>query len=602
MARAGAAVSASSWRVFLFVACAIATIGAIAELFCVTGFGAPPWLGIKGLTEAASGRPYVERISSVGAGGRAQRAGVRAGDLVDVRKLSPIDRFGIIGQPLSNRPLVLPLVRGGRELRVTTIPAPDAGWHASPPDYLEALSAIWLSLFAWLLALRKSGAAEARILTMTLVCAALWIITDIRNVAVPWTFGYVVITLVFALSGPTAVALWAAFASQFSPPLSRWRRALMSSCYVLGAVAAFVGIGYPLGILTLWVDPVGIALAPVWSIPHLAQVVTALACGITAIVVSQGAERQRVGWAIAGIALIFCVQPFTQYGQDVSTSYGEFTTFQFLQAGALLLAPIGLTYATLSRRMFDTGFVLNRAAVFTGVSIVIVGIFVLAEWALSAWYSSASHTTNLAISAALALILGLSVRVIHSRVDRVLDTVFFRKRHEDEQAIRTLAREVAYITDPEILLARTVAVLDRHADTSSVHIFLDDEAGRYGIVSENDPAIVRLRATGKVLDLHDVATALSGDLAYPMIARGRLVGVLVIGPKRSGESYAPDESDAIAQLAHDAGTALDILGARGSGAQDSALDAIRARLDVIVDLLQREGMQPEIRSLPFGGS
>ncbi len=41
-----------------------------------------------------------------------------------------------------------------------------------------------------------------------------------------------------------------------------------------------------------------------------------------------------------------------------------------------------------------------------------------------------------------------------------------------------------------------------------------------------------------------------------MIARGRLVGALVLGPKRSGESYAPDESHAMMHLAHSVGGAL----------------------------------------------
>jgi hypothetical protein len=38
-----------------------------------------------------------------------------------------------------------------------------------------------------------------------------------------------------------------------------------------------------------------------------------------------------------------------------------------------------------------------------------------------------------------------------------------------------------------------------------------------------------------------------------------LVGALVLGPKRSGESYAPDESNAIMQLAREVGAALHIL-------------------------------------------
>lgn len=577
---------ATSWRACLFTACAIATLAAIGELFCVTGFGAPAWLGIKGLTEAASGQPYEERVSSVGTGGRADRAGVRAGDLVDVRDLSPLDRFGMIGQPLSNRPLVLPVRRGTQRLQMTVVPEPDGGWRTFPPDYLEALAAIWLSLFAWLLAVRKNESREGRLLTLMLACSALWIVTDIRNVAVPWTFGYVVITVVFAVTGPAAVALWAAFACTFATP-STMRRTLLILCYLLGIAVALVGIAYPLGVLTLVIDPVGIALAPAWTIPHFAQVLTALVCGLTAIVISQGAQRQRASWSIAGIALIFCVQPLTQYGQDVSTSYFEFLCFQFAQAGALLLAPIGLTYAMLSRRVFDTGFVLNRAAVFTGVSLVIVGIFVLAEWALSEWFSTASHTTNLAIGASLALILGLSVRAIHTRVDRVLDAMFFRKRHADEQAIRALARESAYITDPQILLSRLIAVLEEHADASSVEILLDDEAGHYGAASENDPAMVRLRASRAVLDLHDVRSTITGELAFPMLARGRLLGALVLGIKRSGEAYAPDESEAIAQLAHDAGAALDVLSRKSDQTEDPLRIEVQAMCEMLKDLPER---------------
>lgn len=48
-----------------------------------------------------------------------------------------------------------------------------------------------------------------------------------------------------------------------------------------------------------------------------------------------------------------------------------------------IISPAVLTYAQLNRRLLDIGFALNRAAVFTGVSLVVDGIFVLAEGAFS---------------------------------------------------------------------------------------------------------------------------------------------------------------------------------------------------------------------------
>ncbi len=61
-----------------------------------------------------------------------------------------------------------------------------------------------------------------------------------------------------------------------------------------------------------------------------------------------------------------------------------------------------------------------------------------------------------------------------------------------------------------------------------------------------------------------------------MLARGRLVGALVLGPKSSGEPYAPDESAAIAQLAHGVGVALDLLGARPAQADEEIRASLRS--------------------------
>jgi hypothetical protein len=151
------------------------------------------------------------------------------------------------------------------------------------------------------------------------------------------------------------------------------------------------------------------------------------------------------------------------------------------------------------------------------------------------------------------------VRAIHTRVDGALDRVFFRKRHEDEIAIRAFADEAAEVTDDVTLLRRTKETLETHADAAFVTLAMNDGTGHFGDVSEDDPAIVALHERHKALDLQTLSTALRGEFAYPMIARGRLVGALVLGPKRSGESYAPDESHAITHLAHSVGSALHFL-------------------------------------------
>jgi GAF domain-containing protein len=70
------------------------------------------------------------------------------------------------------------------------------------------------------------------------------------------------------------------------------------------------------------------------------------------------------------------------------------------------------------------------------------------------------------------------------------------------------------------------------------------------------PTFCSNRLRHRTIDLHGIDTRVRSEFAYPMAVGGHLVGVLAIGPKNSGDPYAPDESQAIAELATAVGAAL----------------------------------------------
>jgi GAF domain-containing protein len=172
----------------------------------------------------------------------------------------------------------------------------------------------------------------------------------------------------------------------------------------------------------------------------------------------------------------------------------------------------------------------------------------------------------------LALGLGLSLRYIHRYVDRFVDRVLFRRRHEDEAALRRFAHESSYITDRSILLERAVREVKEHTNAAEATILVQDGAAAYSsaksdgartIASENDPGILALRAWQRPVDLGSLEdSVLRGEFALPMVSRGALVGVLVCGAKRNGEVYAPDELEALLAVARGVGTSLDVLSAQ----------------------------------------
>ncbi|HEV3153218.1 MAG TPA: hypothetical protein VGZ02_05405 [Candidatus Baltobacteraceae bacterium] len=349
--------------------------------------------------------------------------------------------------------------------------------------------------------------------------------------------------------------------------------ALLIAIYIIVAVILpIAGVGLPqLPVVAIVWAPMAAGVAVmIWRLRH-----------------ASAPDAARLRWVFAGFvvaalpALCFSVvlpalkivPPHFVAAYNIATSWN-------------LIAPITVAYAVFKHRLFDLRFVVNRAAVFSGVSVILVGGFVLIEWLLTDWLRDASHATNMIAGAAVALALGLSTRAVHSRVDRAVDTIFFRKSHEDERAIRRFADDAPYITDPGVLVQRTIATLRDHTDAAFVEILLDDGSRRYGTVDDNDEALVRMRARHEPVDLHNVTTQLRGDIAFPMIARGRLAGVLVLGPRESGETYAPDEIAAIADLARTAASTLDVLTPKTDPSRDAVLDGIRALQESMASLRQ----------------
>ncbi|HLY04099.1 MAG TPA: hypothetical protein VKR56_16560 [Candidatus Cybelea sp.] len=589
----------AAWRAAILTLCAIAALSAVTSVFAIVGLGgAPPWSGRRGLQPALASEPFSVRVGSVDPAGPADRAGLRAGDTIDLRTNSLQERYWIAGRPLTGRTLPLLVRRGALQEKVVLVPASlqsiyagkSWNWTAflvyGSAFFVQPFLTLWLAFFAALIGWRRSHVPEMRLLALALVVLA--ISNESNNIewALPWVWVYVVADFVSDVAFPLAVVLSVAFAGGFARPLSASRRIAQWLCYTIAAISVAQNVAASIGFITLWFDPNAPVLRPQITLSALA--ISGLACSILAISASRGVERKRLSWTLIPLAILLYLPTLSSYIYLIPMSYflANLTSevFSFIS----FAAPVALTYAALSRRAIDIGFVLSRAVVFTLVSAIVIGLFVLVEWAANAWLTSTTHTANTIIGMVVALGLGISLSYIHKYVDRFVDRVIFRKRYEDEAALRGFAHEASYITDRSTLLERAVRTVKEHTDAENAALLVRDGAAKYVSagdggrleVGENDPGIVALRAWHKALDLHALPDSeLRGELAFPMISRGDLVGALICGPKRNGEAYAPDESNALLTLAHGVGTALDTLSSRN----DTAIESLRETLALLFE-------------------
>lgn len=293
---------------------------------------------------------------------------------------------------------------------------------------------------------------------------------------------------------------------------------------------------------------------------------------------TRGLARQRVRWVFwaflisrAGVLLNLINRIVVH---PIHLSGFEWVT--------VLVFPIGCTYAILRHRIIDVNFVLNRTLVYTILTTLVVGIFILLENILHA--AAASRNIGIAVDIIVALGLGFSFNAMHKRVEIAIERTVFRGKHESANTLRRLTEEAPFMESADALLQRAATDVRQASGATGVSIFERAEDGYRltaasghaapPLVDIDDLGFVRLRKNRTCVDLSDVRSAIGSDgFAFAFVVRGALTGALVCARRSNGESYAPDEVALLANVAHELGTELHaIRGRERSDLLDALLD------------------------------
>lgn len=203
------------------------------------------------------------------------------------------------------------------------------------------------------------------------------------------------------------------------------------------------------------------------------------------------------------------------------------------------------------------------------VATLIFVVFVLAEHAAETYVSGRSRLAGTAVEIAIVVVAALAFRPLHRRVEQLVEAAFTRRRREAREALSHLQHELTSFRDVQQVLRRVVEAVDRHMSTAGCAIYLC--RGTYAVeassfdfpvetVSPNDPLVVRLRSASAPADPRDLNSTARGELAFPMMAAGELIGFLTLVPK--GIEYDEEDRHALIALADTAGVALLALDSR----------------------------------------
>jgi hypothetical protein len=395
----------------------------------------------------------------------------------------------------------------------------------------------------------------------------------------------------FGLSYEIAVALLYAlqasgmmiFASRFPTDTPRGPNRVVDRLAVpVGAAIAAIYV-YVAGSIWLSASPPlsWVLFAQDYIAPGFPSIAALLAISTT-YVISSGNLRSRLAPTLLAFVLLIVAGIAQQFGTALTSNPGQTLFLYFWFAFASVLVAVAVAYGVIRHRVIDVNFIVGRTLVYSILTIFAVSVFTLIEFLFGKLLERGGLATLLEIVAAVSI--GLSLNVLHNRLDKFIDVVLFRRRHLAEARLERVANTLPHATSKELVADMLVEEPTDALDLASAAVFVlgEDEHGYTRVRAEgwnadsaaeletDDHVAVLLRAELRPARLEDVRWPRT-DLpvgkhqplyAVPVAVGNRLEAIALYGGHSGGEDLDPDERRILRTLASSAALAYDHLRAQ----------------------------------------
>ncbi|HEX8805321.1 MAG TPA: hypothetical protein VF741_00175, partial [Candidatus Aquilonibacter sp.] len=261
-------------------------------------------------------------------------------------------------------------------------------------------------------------------------------------------------------------------------------------------------------------------------------------------------DRVRVRWFISTIALCGYVAPALF---AVNDAYIHNPIAAIVSNYATSFTLVGPVYATLRHQLIDLDVVLSRSAVYGVISLTVVLVFLALEWLankvaeaqVGQRWSGAAQLASFAI----AIAVGLSMRPLHARVERIVNAVIFRERLARLALLESFVTESDYVESRSVLLQLAFTATCDSIDTPDVAVYLGNGEHYNRIHTTNEQIPHQLdRSDRLVLQLLQQPSPFVSEVAplhawliVPLQVRTETLGFIGCGHKRDRTRYLADE-------------------------------------------------------------
>lgn len=297
---------------------------------------------------------------------------------------------------------------------------------------------------------------------------------------------------------------------------------------------------------------------------------------------SAGDRRRQLSWFTATAGLLVSLYVLSAALHVGGVEEPRIVEVLMYLAGICAL-PVALGIAVVRHRLYGLNIAVNRALVWTSLSVVLLGMYG-ATAAIAA--SVAGASPDLAVGSLLAAIVaGLALMPVHRLAQRTVDRLMYGDRDRPDRALRHLAQRLSESLDAS-------EVPDRIAATVA-------EALRVPFV-----AVDRLTADGpQRLAQRGSDSDGTARLAIPLTHAGADLGRLLVAPRRGEAGLTRSDRRLLEELAAQAGVALHA-GRLADDLADSRERLVRGRLEERARLRRslHEALSPSLSGIALASA
>ena len=290
-----------------------------------------------------------------------------------------------------------------------------------------------------------------------------------------------------------------------------------------------------------------------------------------------------ITWGMAfGLVPLGITALFTQWMLD---TFGA--TVLYVVFGLMALVPIAFGYSIMRYGLMDVEIIVRKSLIYSLVTgFLVILYFAIVVW-LGGWLARSVGLTGQWPNFLFLAAVALAIQPVRRQIQKIVDRHFYRERYSYQKTLLSLSQELPGLTQMKDILKRVADTLVNAMHVESVFVHLYDQKSnsyplRYseGRVSapsltwkEQRDGLIELLSREKQallfyrieederynnLPIEDKIKLEKNQivLSVPLLYQNRLIGLINLGPKKSGQVYSQDDLDLLQTVAGNAAIAL----------------------------------------------